>query len=123
MSSILCSDSQLNQTSGIRYISLQGNVLEINLSAAQTVIPFDGTIDQFYLNAISVASTANSTVTLNKNGSDTSLSVTITASTPGVYSDTSNSVSVVAGDKVAWKLSQATTGKNYGLISCRFTPS
>lgn len=121
--SIFCNNTQLNQTGGIRYVSLEGNTLETTVGAAQTVIPQNGTIDRLYVNVITAGSTTNSSVTLNKNGVDTALSITITALTTGVYSDLVNSISVAQGDLIAWKFSQATTSQNQGRISCRFIPS
>jgi hypothetical protein len=46
----------------------------------------------------------SSTVTFRKNTADTALVVTITASTTGVFEDTSNTVSVTAGDLVNLKV-------------------
>ena len=47
---------------------------------------------------------SNSSVTTRKNNADTAQVATITASTTGTFSDLSNTVSVTAGDKLAYKL-------------------
>lgn len=76
-----------------------------------------GTISNLYVNVVSNASTADTTVTVNKNGVNTAIVATITASTTGIFSDTTHSVSFAAGDLIQFELSQATTGNVEGAIS------
>jgi len=54
--------------------------------------------------------TAASTWTLRKNGADTSIVISVGASSTGVFEDTSNSVSIAAGDDVNWKIITGATG-------------
>ena len=60
---------------------------------------------------------ANSSVTTRKNNADTSQVATITASTTGTYTDLTNTVSVTAGDKVAYKLVIGSTSGNFAAAS------
>lgn len=116
--------TNLNQTAGVRYVPIAGSSSSFTtIGLAQTVAPFAGVIDRLYVKATTVGSTANNTVALNVNGSTSSLSVTITASTPGTYSNLVNTVTIAQGDLLTIESSQATTAANSGLISMRFTPS
>lgn len=77
-----------------------------------------GTVSKLYVRVISNGTSSNSTLTLRKNGSDTALTVTITAGTNAVFEDTSNSVSVAAGDKLCWKSISGGTGTlTFAIIS------
>lgn len=59
------------------------------------------------------ARAATSSVTTRKNNADTAQVATITASTTGTYTDLTNTVSVTAGDKVAYKLVIGSTSGNF----------
>jgi hypothetical protein len=85
---------------------------------ANSVVPIAGTLSNLYVNVISNASTSNDTFTLYKNNSATSLVVTITALTTGVFSDTTHSVAVVAGDLICFNSSQSTTANWSGQVTC-----
>jgi hypothetical protein len=82
--------------------------------------PYAGTISNLYFNCSSNSSTTNNTITLYKNGSSTSLVVTTTALTTGLYSDTTHSVAVAAGDHMQWVGSASTTGYIDGQITMNF---
>lgn len=116
----------LSDTGGIRYANIYMSTVTAvaAIGDGQTAIPMAGTVDRLYVILDSAAaSTTNDTITLNINGVATALTVTTTALTPGVYSNLVNSVSVSQGDLATFQLSQATTGNNIGVISCRFTAS
>ena len=72
-------------------------------NARSIVIPFDVTINRFYIGTGNVQpATGSSVFTLNKNGVATSITITIPAgSASGIFSDTVNSVSFVAGDLIS----------------------
>jgi hypothetical protein len=86
-----------------------------------SISPLAGTFSNLYFNCTSNASTTNVTITLIKNGSATSLVATITALTTGVFSDTTHSVSVSAGDLLNYSLSQGATGVAAGYFSVKFS--
>ena len=90
-------------------------------SLAEFIVPQSGTISNLYVNVVSNASTSNNTVTINKNGVNTSIVVTITASTVAVFSDLIHSASFSAGDTIQFELSASTTGTWSGIISVQFT--
>lgn len=92
-------------------------------TAAQAyfVMPCAATLSNLYVYAETNASTTNCTTTLYVNGSTTALVVTVTALTTGVFSDTTHSVSVSAGDLICWQLNAATTGAIGGSISMKIT--
>lgn len=63
---------------------------------------------RIHLTTNSVAST--SSFKLRKNGADTALSISITASTTGLFEDTSNSVSIASGDDINYILNAGGAG-------------
>jgi len=87
---------------------------------AQMVMPTAGTISDMYVYVATNADTANYTVTLNKNSVNTTLVVTVTALTTGVFSDLVHSVAYAAGDLLQWESSQATTSDSGGVVSMQF---
>jgi hypothetical protein len=108
------------QNSGIntsvRYFSIQGNVDDTSsIGENQQVMPIAGTISRFYVKSNGTFS-ANRTFTLYKNGSTTSLTATITAGGT-TASDTTNSVSVVAGDLITWGKTDA-SGSGPNTVEC-----
>ena len=63
-----------------------------------------------------------STLTVRKNTADAAMTLTITAATTGVFEDTTNTVTVAAGDKMNYKTISGGTGTmSLGIISCIFT--
>lgn len=87
------------------------------------VVPLNGTFSNLYVNIDTNSNTASGTVTVNHNGTNTTLVATVTASTTGIFSDTSHSFSVSQGDRVQFEISQGTTGTAAGSISVKFVPS
>ena len=96
--------------SAITYFSLLGGISGGTAAAVEIPMPFDATLSNLYVNIRSNASTTNDTITLLVNGVATAITVTATALTTGVISDTSNSVSVSAGGLVSFEVSQSATG-------------
>jgi hypothetical protein len=73
-----------------------------------------GTISRLRINVVTNTATYSSTCTVRKNGVDTSLALTIPASTTGVFVNTADSVSVIAGDTTVLKVaSGAGSGNAY----------
>lgn len=87
-----------------RYLPIQGGIPSTTVGNAESIIPTAGTINSAYVELGGTPGAGRSyTATLVKNGVDTALTVTVSDSaTTG--SDTANSVSVAAGDKVYWKI-------------------
>lgn len=107
-----------------RYNSLQGgSTWAANLPNFAAPMPTSGTFKNMYIALETATGAAKSrTLALNVNGSDSALTVTITNASSG--SDTSHTVSVSAGDKVAFNHastsgSPATTRMGW---SCVFVP-
>lgn len=114
---------QLNGTGSDVYFSLYSNSGFTPVTQAGTVVPMNAVISRLYANIVNNASTTNCTATLNVNGTDTALSATITALTTGVFSDTTNSINVSAGDIICFTLSQSTSGNTQGQVTCMLTPT
>lgn len=112
----------LNAPSGIQWTSPFGTINGMQ-SNVEFTMPVAGTISNLYVNVGDNASTTDCTVTLNKNGSNTSLAATITALTTGVFSDLTHSVSVNVGDTIQFELGASTVGFTQGTISCKFISS
>lgn len=107
-----------------RYIPIQAGIPSTTTGNAETLIPTGGTIDSAYAVLGGTPGAGRSyTATLVKNGVDTALTVTI-ANTNTTGNDTSNSVSVVAGDKIYWKIVPAgsPSARMIG-IGIRWTPT
>lgn len=64
----------------------------------------DGTCTNLRIKISTNGIAANSAITTMKNGSDTALTATITASTTGLFEDTSNSFTFVSGDDIDHKI-------------------
>lgn len=98
------------------YLSIMGALAPANEGLANQLAPAAGTISKLYIKANGNTLDSATTVTLRKNGASTSLTATITAGSTSVFSDLSNTVSVAAGDVLAWQLTIAAgTGTLTGL--------
>ena len=73
-------------------------------AAAQLVIRTAATAQNLHVRVTSNATTAASTIKLRKNGADTALGVSVSAGATGQFSDTTDAVSLIAGDLVALAL-------------------
>ena len=77
----------------------------VDLGAAAIIWPIAGNMKNLYANINGANTLDNSVVlTLWKNGSSTSLTVTFGTTVTGVQSDTSHTVSISAGDEIALKV-------------------
>ena len=90
------------------YIAPYGSVTSTLQSAIQFQCPSAGTISKLYYRVSVNDSTANFTVKVNKNSVNTTMVTTVTALTPGTYTDLVNSFTVVAGDLIQYEISAAT---------------
>lgn len=86
-------------------------------AASQFITPVAGTISKLYVNVAANTSTTNTTLTAYVNSVATGVTVTITALTTGVFSDTVNTAAVSAGDLIQWVGSAATVGTVSGTAS------
>lgn len=92
------------------FIGLSGGVQATETSADFHVTKA-GTMKNLYAYVSANASNnAGNTMTVRLNGVDTALTVTWGASTTGVQSDTVNTVAIVAGDKINFKMVNAASG-------------
>jgi len=90
----------------------------------QVVITRAGTIKNLYVHSIST-NQLDTTITLRKNGASTALTATLTTGITSV-SDTSNSFTVVAGDRITFRMTtSAGAGSAHGnpIASCEFIPT
>lgn len=110
--------------SATNYLGLQGSTADATINNQQMVIPTAGTIDKAYFwLAGSPGAGKDYTATLVKNSVDTSLVITISG-TNSTGSDTTDSISVVAGDLVYWKIvPTGTPTARVGTIGVRWTPT
>lgn len=90
---------------------------------AQKEIPWytPGTFSKLYVRVIANTTTADSTVVLRKNGSDTAITITVPAGTSTVIEDITNLVTIVDGDTVCMKTVSGGTGTlTFSIISILF---
>jgi hypothetical protein len=92
---------------------MNGSATNLNYDVSATVMPGTCTFNAMYVNAVITTSAANNnntlTYTLYKNNAVTSLSTSVTVSTPSsavTNSNTSNTVTVTPGDTLAIGLTQ-----------------
>lgn len=106
------------------YLGIQGSTSDTTINNQQMVIPTAGTIDKGYMWLAGTPGVGKDyTATLVKNSVDTSLVVTVSG-TNTTGSDTTNSVSVVAGDLVYWKIvPTGTPTARVGTMGLRWTPT
>ena len=101
-----------------RYDNALGPDTQVN---NQWIVPVSGTIANLFVNVTLNGSAAPFTLTLNINQVNTALTTTISAGTLGVFSDTTHSVVVAAGDKLQFETSNGSTSTVQGLVSVTFT--
>lgn len=104
-----------------QWIAPFGSTVSTTQAAADMVVPFSGTVSNLYVRLSANSSTSNVTVTVNKNGVNTVLVATCTANTTGTFSDTSDSFTVVAGDRIQFELSAGSVASSTtGNISVQY---
>lgn len=104
-------------TSYISFCAFTTNSVE---TSRQIIVPISGTIKNLYVLTSTTQSSAGSQVcTLRKNGVNTAITTTIGANAvAGTFSDTTNSVSVSAGDKLSLQVqNNAGTGTASTIVS------
>lgn len=84
------------------FVGLGPGVVTATAANAEYYIPVTGTVENLrvYVSA-NASNNAGNTVTVFKNGTGTSLLVSYGATATGLLADTSNTVSVVAGDRIS----------------------
>lgn len=94
-------------------------------SQSQQEVAVDGTIQNAATYVRANARGTTSTLTLQKNGIDTSIVLSVGAGVTGWVTDTSNTVSVVAGDYLTWKLTNGsgTGSMNWGSPTIELDPT
>lgn len=88
-----------------RYVAILGGGGAATVEAeSQMPVNFAYSTSDAFVNITTNTTTGgSSSYTFRKNGADTSLSISVTAGTTGVFSDTTNTVNGGAGDLVDWK--------------------
>lgn len=74
----------------------------------ELLVPVAGTAKNFYVRVDTNSNNQNATLTIRKNNANTSVVTTITASTTGEFSDTANTASFAAGDRISILINNAT---------------
>ena len=106
------------------YIAPYGSITNTTQSHAQFLCPAAGTIDNYYVYVPTTNTTASVTFKVNKNGANTTMSITVPALTTGNFSDLVNSFTVVAGDLLGFEASASTGGTiQNGSVAVRFVQS
>lgn len=113
--------SNIGIVGSVAYTPIYSNSSTATLINAQFVMPTAGTLSNLYVNISANASTTSFTVTLNKNGSTTALVATCTGLTTGVFSDTTHSVTCLAGDLITFQTQSTSVGVGSGCISMKIT--
>lgn len=121
---LLAGSTTTNGNAADSWLALQGSVRATAITSMETIVPTDGVIDNLYFHVSGTLGTDNTyTATLIKNGSDTALTATVTASEI-IMSNTADDVSVAAGDLVFWRITPASTPTARACHpSVRFTPT
>lgn len=104
-------------TSFVSFCAFTTNSTEAN---RQVIIPIAGTVKNLYVLTSTTQSANNSQVcTVRKNGANTSIVATIAANAvAGTFSDTTNTVSVAAGDKLSLQVqNNAASGTAATIVS------
>jgi hypothetical protein len=109
------------QSSTNTFFSSFSNSFSAGTDSEPTVAPISGVFKGLAVDVSSNGSTANTTITFYQNGSPTSLQVTVTALSTGVFQDTTHSISVAQGDALSIVVSAATTSTWTGIISWVYT--
>ena len=105
-----------------RYYNVLGNFVGATTeSAAQQIAPFGGTAAYLCSTVTANASTTTSTIVLRKAGADTAVTYTIAGAATGSFVDTTNSVSVSAGDLLSIKGSGSDGTVTFRAMGLRFT--
>lgn len=86
-----------------------------------SISPNSGTMSNMYVFISQNNSTTSVAVTIMINGSASSLTVTIPATTTGTFSDTTHAPTIVAGQSTQLRVQQATTGNIYGSVALKFS--
>lgn len=90
--------------SATTYLTFGAGALNATEGVRQIPMPFSGTLRNLRVQTLGSQGNGTLVVTLRKNGVDTAITFTISASAAvGVFSDLVNSVSVVAGDLISVK--------------------
>lgn len=112
--------------SSTRYAAIAGGfstTLDANIANRQFTIPIGGTIRNLYVTTSNLQSATGSLVcAVNKNGVTSSVSVTFTSAdgAGATKSDTSNTLSVAAGDKLAISFVNNATAASATVVSAAF---
>ena len=76
-----------------------------NENEVKIPLPFDGQLDNLTIYCFANSMVNDSIITVRVNGSDSSLTTTVTASNTGIFSDITNTVSVSKDDLLSFKFS------------------
>lgn len=102
-----------NTASATRYFGFIGSLVTTNTAdsaALRGYVPVAGTAKNLSVYVATNTRATDTVITFLKNGADTGLSVTIPAGATGQFEDTSNTVSLAAGDEVNCKITTGTGG-------------
>jgi hypothetical protein len=93
----------------------------IDINATETsvgnIIPLTGTLLNLYINVTANSLNSGTVVfTIMKNGSATSVTKTVNAGVTGIVSDTTNTASITAGDRITLRI--VTSGSSGSVTSC-----
>ena len=107
-----------------RYYNVLGNFVGATTeNTAQQIAPFGGTAAYLCSTVTANASTTTSTIVLRKAGADTAVTYTIAGAATGSFVDTTNSVSVSAGDLLSIKGSGSDGTVTFRAMGLKFTAS
>lgn len=109
----------LSSAGGTTWIAPFG-LINSTKGLAHMVVPVSGTVSAMYVEVYANTSTTSVTVTLNVNGSNSSLVATVPGLNTGFYSDLTHSVAVSAGDTVQFEVQSSTVGALAGTVSVKF---
>lgn len=111
------------KTGAAGFVSLVGYNNYTTEAQSQAAMPCAGTLKNVRLKVPINSNTNNGTVKSRINGADGNITVTVTASTTGTFSDTSNTDTIAAADLVCYSATQAATGNCVASPSAEFDPT
>lgn len=97
-----------------------GSIAINTVQFGQWVAPTAGTVSNLYV-YVSTNSSATINITLNVNGSNTALTVSIPTASTGNFSNTTNTVAINAGDLLAFQTSPSTGFGVQGNLTALFS--
>lgn len=108
-------------SNGTEYSYLTGSAVLASEQERQNIWSVPGIIKNFFLNVTFNNCNKNYIFTIRKNGVATSITVTIPASETGTFTDLTNNVTVISGDKLSLESKPSSTPSTGNVSEMRWS--